>query len=324
MNTTKIEAYEVGHVALKELPLPEMSEQDLYLQTLYSTISPGTELAWLNHMENTPGVYPYYPGYSACCRVLQKGAQVEGFSVGQLVVANVPHGTHSVLPAEKCTPLPAEVDPVEASVFRLASISLQGVRKADIQIGDDVAVLGLGAIGNYAAQIAHVAGSGAVTGFDFVPWRRALAAECGIAQLAENGDAEEYENKFDVVLEATGVPAAINTALHMVKPLGKVILLGSTRGLTDGVNFYRDVHRKGITIVGAHEMHRAQDSRDRFSHFRSNQQDEETIIRLLAANRITLKPLISTTVSPRDAQSIYDRLLAKKEQLLLATFDWSK
>ena len=323
MNTTKIKAYEAGHVELETAELAAPGPREVLLETLYSTISPGTELAWLNHMENTPGKYPYYPGYSLCGRVLEKGGEVSGLEPGDLVAANAPHWSHHVIDAEKCVRLPEGMDPEEASAFRLASISLQGVRKADIQLGDRVAVLGLGAIGNYAAQLAYVAGAGEVIGFDFVDWRRKLAEDCGVLHTESDGDAPGFENAFDVVFEATGVPPVVNTALRMVKPLGRVILLGSTRGLTDGVNFYRDVHRKGVSIIGAHEMHRSQSLQDRFGHFRSGREDEETVIRLLKEHRISLRPLISETVKPQDAQSIYDRLLAKQGALLLAAFEWN-
>lgn len=324
MITTKIEAYEKGHLRLVQAEQLKVGPREVLLKTLYSTISPGTELAWLNHMENTPGEYPYYPGYSACCRIEEIGLEVEGFSVGDIVVSNTKHWSHHILEANQCIPVPETLKPCEVSAYRLAAISLQGVRKADIQIGDDVAVLGLGAIGNYAAQLSYVAGAGTVSGFDLVDWRRDIANECGIKQLYTDGMSEEFENKYDVVFEVTGVPEVINTALHMVKPLGKVIILGSTRGLTDGVNFYRDIHRKGITVVGAHEMHRSQNEADRFGHFRSKKEDEKTVIRLLEAGRITLAPLISTVVAPHEAQDIYNRLLNKNEHLLLATFDWDK
>ena len=151
-----------------------------------------------------------------------------------------------------------------------------------------------------------------------------LAKKCGILRTEENGEDEAFDSVFDVVIEATGVPQAVNTALKMVKPLGRVVLLGSTRGNTDGVNFYRDVHRKGIAVIGAHEMHRAQDERDQFGHFRSHQRDEETIIDLLAQRRIVLEPLISENAAPECAQTIYDRLLSKKEPLMLAAFCWCR
>lgn len=324
MKADKICAYEKGKVRLESCEVKPPGENEVLIKTLFSTISPGTELAWLNHMENTPGEYPYYPGYSCCGRIEEAGSGVRGLAAGDLVVCNQIHCSRFTADAQKCTKIPEKINPREASAFRLASISLQGIRKADIQLGDKVAVLGLGPIGNLAAQLGFCAGAGSVTGFDFVEWRRVLAKKCGILRTEENGEDEAFDSVFDVVIEATGVPQAVNTALKMVKPLGRVVLLGSTRGNTDGVNFYRDVHRKGIAVIGAHEMHRAQDERDQFGHFRSHQRDEETIIDLLAQRRIVLEPLISENAAPECAQTIYDRLLSKKEPLVLAAFCWCR
>lgn len=324
MRENRICVYEKGKVCLEhyEVKMPESDE--ILVKTLFSTISPGTELACLNHLENTPGEYPYYPGYSCCGRVEMAGSAVSEIQEGDLIVCNQIHCSRFTIKAENCRKVPETVTPREASAFRLASISLQGIRKADIQLGDHMAVLGLGPIGNLAAQFGFCAGAGNVIGFDFVGWRRKLAGECGIWQTAENGEREIFEDAFDIVIEATGAPQAVNTALKMAKPLGKVVLLGSSRGITNGVNFYRDVHRKGVSIIGAHEMHRAQDEKDRFGHFRSNAEDERIVLNFLSGKRIRLAPLISEVVPPESAQIIYDRLSGKKEPLMLAAFDWSK
>ncbi len=322
MKSEKICAFEKGKVELRTCNLPEPGNGEVLVKTLYSTVSPGTELAWINHMENTPGKYPYDPGYSCCGQVIKTGEGVNTLLEGDVIVSNQIHCSAFIAKEKNCTKVPEGISPMEASAFRLASISLQGIRKAEIQIGERVAVLGLGPIGNLAAQLAFVAGAGEVWGLDFVPWRRNLAGSCGITWLDENGEKEEHENAFAVVIEATGVPQAVNTALRMVKPLGRVILLGSTRGCTDGVNFYRDVHRKGITVTGAHEMHRSRSEEDRFGHFRSHKEDEETVIRLMAQGRIHLAPLISETARPQDAQDVYDRLSARREPLMLVSFDW--
>ena len=66
MKADKICAYEKGKVRLESCEVKPPGENEVLIKTLFSTISPGTELAWLNHMENTPGEYPYYPGYSCC------------------------------------------------------------------------------------------------------------------------------------------------------------------------------------------------------------------------------------------------------------------
>jgi 2-desacetyl-2-hydroxyethyl bacteriochlorophyllide A dehydrogenase len=319
----KICAYEQGKVKLLDSELGEIGNDEILVKTLFSTVSPGTELAWINHMENTPGVYPYFPGYSCCGKIEKIGKDVKDLEIGDVVTANVSHCSRFIQKASKCIKIPSPVDFLEASAFRLASISLQGIRKADIQIGDDVAVLGLGAIGNLAAQLAFVAGAGKVVAFDFVESRRVLAHSCGILYCKENGNTPDNENAFNVVIEATGNPKAVVTALKMVKPLGTVILLGSTRGLVDGLNVYADIHRKGITVIGAHEMHRAHSEQDCFGHFKSNVIDEQTIINLLAEKRICIRPLISEVEKPGNAQTVYDKLGARNSSWILVSFDFN-
>jgi len=324
METLKVQAYEKGHVQMETTELPALKENEVLIETHYTAISPGTELAWLHHMANTPGQYPYYPGYSGCGKIVAKGEQVEGLEVGDLVAAQLKHWAYNIFNADSCIKLPDGVSSKNASPFYLASISLQGIRKADIQIGDEVAVLGLGPIGNPAAQLAFVAGAANVVGFDIVEWRRTLAEKCGIKNTDSDGSQEKHQNKYDVVIEATGVPEAIVTAFQMARPLGTVILLGSTRGMTENVNFYSDVHRKGITVVGAHTMHRAKNPEDRFGHFRTEDQDNDAIIKLIHGERITFEPMISGLYTPYEAQSIYDRLLAREDKLMLPVFDWGK
>ena len=319
MKTKIIESYEEGKVRITEKELEAVGSKDVLLRCIYSAISPGTELAWIWHMANTPGIYPYFPGYSSYCQVEAVGDEVKNVCAGDKVIARTYHSQYSVVGCSQVTKICGNVDPLQAAGYRLASISLQGVRKADIQIGDSVAVIGLGAIGNLGAQIAQIAG-GRVTGFDTVDWRRDIAVQCGIDSV--ESDAGAHADEFDVVFEATGVPAVVNTAIEMVRPQGRLILLGSSRGLTDGVNFYK-VHRKGISIIGAHEMHRSHDADDRFGHFRSGMEDEATIGYLLEEGRLNLRPMVSDVVSPDDAQSAYDRLYGKKEKLILIAFDWT-
>ena len=54
-----------------------------------------------------------------------------------------------------------------------------------------------------------------------------------------------------MVIEATGSPEPVNDAFALACSHGRVVLLASTRGVTE-TNFYRDVHRKGLTVLGAH------------------------------------------------------------------------
>ena len=312
MNAYRVVAPAKNEIALEEFTLPDLAPNEVLLETLYTTISPGTELAWLQHQPSTAGIYPWYPGYSGTARVLQIGKGVKALELGQPVACNMPHSSHVVTLEHKCHPI--KTDPLEASAFRLASIALQGIRRAQIQLGDSVCVLGLGPIGNLAAQFARLAGAVHVTGVDLLDYRQALALECGT-----NVTSVSAEEAFDVVIEATGLSSVIQSAFTLAKQRGKVILLGSPRGLTNGVNFYTDVHRKGISIIGAHELNRSPHD-DLLEEV--DLRDENLALDFLASNRIRLRPLITDIMPAKKAPRAYKRLAKREEELVLISLDW--
>jgi len=316
MNPYRIVAPAKNEIDLEPFELPQLATNEVLLETLYTTISPGTELAWLQHQASTPGVYPWYPGYSGCGKVIDKGDGVSTLELGKIVACNMPHSSHIVMAEKACHPLDDRQNPLDASAFRLGSIALQGIHKAQIKLGESVAVLGLGPIGLLAAQLA-VASGAFVEGIDLLAWRRDLGLACGLGTVS----AKATPDSFDVVLEVTGVPPVIGTAFELAKERGRVVLLGSPRGLSDGVDFYGQVHRKGISIVGAHERNRAQDAE---LLEQTHLKDEATFLNLLAADRVKMAPLISEVVSPKSAAATYKRLAEREDGLFLAAFDWQK
>ncbi len=320
MKTQIIVAPAKSVVTVDSFDLPPVGPNQVLVETHYSAISPGTELAFLHNKPNTPGHYPYYPGYSACAQVVEKGEAVESLAIGQRVICQIRHAAHFVVEAEKCLPLPEGVREVDAAVHCLASIALQGVRKAQIQLGWSVAVLGLGPIGNLAGQLSRAAGAAHVVGIDPIAWRRDLALVSGFDAVSDVVEPTTSAMDFEVVIEATGVPEAVPEAFKLAKRLGRVILLASTRGETANVNFYRDVHKKGLTIIGAHNAIRP--ARDDYLYYTSHSTDDETVLKLMAAGRIQINPLVSEVVPPAEAAQAYERLTARDEQLMLLVFKW--
>ncbi len=320
MKTPLVFAPEKGKISIETIDLPPLNSNQILFQNQLSAISPGTELAWLHHKPNTPGHYPFYPGYSACGVVSEIGEAVEGLQIGQRVVTNVRHTAYAVVEADRCIPIPDSLPDADAAVFRLGAIALQGIHKAQIQLGWEVAVIGLGPIGNLAGQIARAAGATHVEGVDPVAWRRDLALQCGFDAVTDSTENISRTAGFDAVIEAAGVPQTVPFAFHIAKRFGHVVLLASTRGETNQVNFYRDVHKKGLTIFGAHESVRP--SVDDHLSFITRQRDENTVIKLLASGRLKTGPLVSDVVSFEDADQAYERLNKRDEELMLIAFRW--
>ncbi|UCH24325.1 MAG: zinc-binding alcohol dehydrogenase [Trueperaceae bacterium] len=313
LNSRRVVVSARNEIGLEAFTLPPLEADQVLVQTHTSAISPGTELAFIQHKPTTPGQYPLYPGYSACGRVVERGEAVTQLDVGQLVALNIPHSSHAVLAAEACHPVDDRLSPAEVAPFRLVSIALQGIHRADIRLGSSVAITGLGPIGLLAGQLARAAGAGYVEGIDPLDWRRHLALACGLDAATPAAAVSDRVGTFEVVIEASGHPEVIPAAFQLAGPRGRVVLLGSPRGPTAEVDFYSDVHKKGLTVIGAHEIHR----------LHSDFEDEETALALMAARRIDVKPLISQVVAAEEAASAYERLAKREEHLMLLALDWS-
>lgn len=125
-----------------------------------------------------------------------------------------------------------------------------------------------------------------------------------------------------VVVEATGHPEAILTALTLARPFGRVVLLGSTRGETDHVNFYRDVHKKGLTLIGAHDSARP---RLESTHGWWTQHDDRGVaLKLLARRRLQVEPLITDRFAWQDALAAYETLKSWSHTALGLILDWTR
>lgn len=102
--------------------------------------------------------------------------------------------------------------------------------------------------------------------------------------------------------------------------MGRVVLLGSSRGLTERVNFYADVHRRGLTILGAHMINRP--AVDRSPGLHPAKDDHRTVLELMAARRIDVSHLVGAWLAPDAAPSAYRRLQEREAGVLTLGFDW--
>lgn len=318
-----------GQVELERFQLGEVDRSEVVIKTEYTLISPGTELAFLKALPNTSQRFPQYPGYNNIGRVIKLGGEVKGFSEGDRVVSSACHAGMVKVPASKVLKVPVKLRSEEAVYFNMAAISLQAVRKAQVELGEAVLVMGQGLIGNLALQLVRLSGGFPVVGTDLIDERLKISKECG-ADLAVNPRSEELKTKLlqaigrdcvDVVLDATGIPEAIHDCLDLVGYRGRVILLASSRGEAKRVNFYRDVHRKGVTIIGAHNSVRPK--RESSRTYWTELDDWRVALRLMAAGRLKVEPLTTDVLSFQQAPRAYDLLDRAPEEHWGVLLDWS-
>ncbi len=261
---------ERGRIELEDFDLPADSPPagQALVRTICSLISTGTELTVLDGRYE-PGTsfdrwvrYPFPMGYAVIGRIEAVGDGVEGLEQGRLVAARAPHASHHLLDAARLVPVPAGIEPANAAWFALAKIAFTGALAAECRLGDTVAVIGAGPIGQMSVRWAAVSGARRVIAIDPCGERLGLAGRGGatatIAEPVERCEAALRQANAgelaDVVIEATGHPAVLSNALPLVADRGRLVLLGDT-GYPSKQHLTYDVIRRGLSIRGAHDTH---------------------------------------------------------------------
>ncbi len=313
-----------------------LGAHDLLIQTQYSLISAGTELACLSGVEAWFS-FPNAPGYASVGEVVELGGQVTDFALGDIVYSMGNHAQYQRVntadPRGLCAKVPASMDLAQAVFTRMVCVAFTALRVSTIELGDYVAVTGLGLVGNFAAQLAGLQG-GRVIGLDLSGRRVELARACGVAHalvlnpatLQEDASAITGGAGVTTLIEATGNPRALPPALPLVGRYGEVILLGTPRGAyeSDLTEVLRHVHLDGlgnVTFKGAHEW-RYPVPRDAFVKH-SIRRNAELTLELIRAGELQVAPLHSHTLKPEQAEQAYNGLKHQKDEYIGVVFDWT-
>lgn len=127
-------------------------------------------------------------GYSSAGTIVALGENVQGLQVGQRVACagggHAVHAEYTTVPQILITPLPESVDFESAAFTTLGAIALHGFRLTEIQLGERIAIIGLGLLGLLATGIAQAAGC-QVLGIDLDPKRipgRKPGCDCSLTE----------------------------------------------------------------------------------------------------------------------------------------------
>jgi threonine dehydrogenase-like Zn-dependent dehydrogenase len=189
-------------------------------------------------------------------------------------------------------------------------------------------VFGIGILGAFAIQICRIAGAFPVIAADLNADRRKLAIDLGADYAFNPGDDGFIQSVMDVtggvgvkaIIEVTGQSVALNQALACVAPLGRISLLGCTRISDSPIDFYQQVHKPGVTIVGAHTH--ARPKLESYPHYWTERDDCIAIMNFMAHGRLDMAKIISEIHSPEDAPEVYRRLAENKDFPVGVVFDW--
>ena len=264
-----LQNYRTGELVLAEVPPPSCGDRGVVVRTCYSVVSAGTERAMLAlarkgllgkararpdlvrqvlRRARVEGIAPTLRkalarldepvslGYSAAGEVVEAGRDSEGFGPGDRVaVAGAGYANHAefnFVPRNLCVKIPDGVAYADAAFATVGAIALQGIRQAQPQLGERVAVIGLGLIGVLTLQLLRANGC-SVLGIDIakerVDFARGIGFEAALAPEAEAAcDAFTAGRGADAVIvtAATSSNEPVVTAGEISRLKGRVVVVG--------------------------------------------------------------------------------------------------
>lgn len=334
-------------VEVQTLSLDEKLCADEFLvRTERTFISAGTELA--NYTAKDPAVfqkgswcaYPWRAGYAHVGVVEALGSAVTRVTKGQRVFSYSAHASHVKLSQDSFfVAVPDGIDPAVAAASRMAGVATSAMAIADRTMHQPVVlVLGLGIVGNLAAQSFQILG-GKVVGVDPIASRCQLAGRCGLTRTLPGGETADIQQglkrlvgveQADICIDASGLTPVVLQALAMTANVGQLILLGSPRAPFTGnlTAAFSEIHLRNIVVRGALEYflpaYPVQSIwGGRTPPLVSLWEKQRIIFDWISEGRLVIEPMISHRLPPEKIRDAYEGLLASPEEFMGVVLDWS-
>lgn len=292
---------------------PGFEEQELtpgagtrHLVMDFTTISPGTELFCIR------GGGKCYPGY------IMTGHDGEGRHFFVFPSMKESHGAHCNCRAFDAETLLVELPegfPLELAGFlRFANIGLLPLLRYGA-IPEQVAVIGLGPVGNLAVQSARILGC-RVVGVDCSPARRKLAGACGIEETISPEEFGREKGKFDRVIDTVSGSGTLSAAAEALRDGGICHMVGIVReGELAASALCREIWNRDLRFLSGWEMKHSAEA------IHANL---ERAVRWTLRGSYILPPLL-TGVIPPDLSAVgeaYRNLAADPERHFCYAIDW--
>lgn len=322
-------------VRVREVELPDLASEDVLVETEVSGVSVGTE-RWALEGLRREITSPSVPGYMGVGRIVEAGrdAAARGYVVGRRVAflasrfagemdgrswmgAHVSHAVvRTVEGADdadwfKACRLPEACDPMDASLIGLCAVAMRGIELAGVPAGARVLVVGLGVLGQYAAQVCRLKGA-RVAAADVVASRLEIARKTG-AEWAVNPRTESLSDRaaeiapggFDVIIDTSSIPEVVRGLFPLLMEHGKFIFQG----------WYPPPSELDLGAI------QARMAECWFPNGHSGLA-VATALRWAAEGRIDTRSLVTHVAHPGAAAAVYDMILAGNEEFLGVVFDW--
>lgn len=359
-----LQNYRTGELIVEESPLPQLRPGWLLVKTSHSLISAGTEKtkvdagskSLMGKARSRPDLVkqvlarakkdglwktwemvsdrldtPVPMGYSSAGAILDVQGDVGGLSVGELVACAGSTANHAevvVVPRNLVVPVPEGVASEEAAFATIGAIAMQGVRQAEVRLGERVAVIGLGLIGLLTVQIARAAGA-RVFGIDIDPRRLEIAKDlgCEAAALGTDEGLEEaallftggYGFDATIITAASASNIPVEQAAILTREKGRVVVVGLTKMDVPREPFYMkelDLRLSRSYGPGRYDRSYEEEGHDYpYAYVRfTEQRNMACFLDLVAAKQVRLGPITTHRFPIEAAGKAYDLIRGQAKE----------
>lgn len=324
-----------GQIELVEQELPALTETQVLCKAEISLISIGTELRCLRGIfdENTNWYewvqYPFGPGYSMAGTIVEVGSAVTNYKAGDRICTQNPHCQYFIQEAENVNLMhvPEGISFEEAAWQPLGCICQLAARRPEVQLGDDVGIVGLGMLGQLVTQYLKSMGAHTLLAIDINEFRLEQARKNGASHtfLGKSDDAMDTVleltcgRKLDTIFDITGLAKTLSTITTLVHRGGKVVLLGDNT--QPSLQYLGpNVVSESINVLGIQGSH-VPDVSTVYARW-SWRAMADLFFDMILDGRLNVADMAHSVHSPADAQKTYMWLENEKPDAFGVLFDW--
>ncbi|MBK6397825.1 MAG: bi-domain-containing oxidoreductase [Bacteroidetes bacterium] len=358
-----VQSLKDGAMQILQVPFPALQSGCILVRNHYSVISAGTEgksvkdarLGYvakararkeevgkvMKSVQNF-GLLPTYKmvmnklespsplGYCCAGEVIAVAGDVQDFRIGDLVACGGNTAVHAEVvsvPVNLCVKLPAGIDVRQAAFATLGAIAMQGIRQADLRLGENAVVIGLGLIGQLTIQMLNAAGIRTI-GID-IDDRMVKLAALNDCELAINRRSETLENDVmqftsghgtDAVIITAGTDSTdpVDLAGALCRKKGKVIIVGAVPTGFKRANYFKkelELKMSASYGPGRYDREYEEDGIDYpYAYVRwTENRNMEAFIELLRKEKLNINGLITHEFSFTKAEDAYKIIVEKSE-----------
>ena len=352
-----------GKMEILEVPFPALNKGSIMVRNHFSVISAGTEgktvtdarkgyiakaksrkkeLKMVMDMVKSNGLLTTYDfvmnkleapsplGYSTAGEVIAVGEGVHHFNVGDMVAcggAGAYHADVITIPVNLAVKIPKEVSIKQAAFSTIASIAIQGIRQADLRMGENCLIIGMGIIGQITYKILEATGMNPI-GIDVSEKAVEQSKKAGVANVFnrnQNGIDEIIMQHTDgygadsiIITAGTSSLDPIEYAGAMARKKAKVVIVGAVPTGFSRMHYYKkelDLRMSMSYGPGRGDINYEEKGIDYpIGYVRwTENRNMQSYISLLASKRLDISNLISHTFSLDESPKAYDMILKKEE-----------